>query len=531
MNGRAKSPTRRSRSRLLNRKSPKRGSPKRRSPKRRSPKRRSPKRGSPKRGSPKRRSPKRRSPKRRSPKRGSPKRGSPKRGSRKRGSLKHKYSSVRRKSHNMLRGGTEVDGRCDKCKQDLPHGEGINGSKPWVDKWIHKDRKVCGICDMCGEHLDEKDGVLGTHNREGWLIDKDRKVCGMCDVCGEHLDEKDGVLGKQYGEDCWMHANRTVCSDNVRKKRDAERKAEREKQVLEEQIIEEKNKTAAKTRYYDQTKNNGAIQLVRDEMAIEIKRLEELTLEERVAEEKGDFFRFPIAKDFVEAGIMHKEMINRENFKHREDKLRNGTISIMQSLQDPTDRSSIVYSVDSINKTDPKYKTENSIEIHCTSFRPVHNVNDPPQNYYGHVTLIIHQRKTEDGIGIYTKKYHYGVMPIGEKEVIPDFTRKFWINKTEIIKKPTETLRDLVQLTPENMRLEFLFPNISIGDLMIKYYNWCIRTCPTNQTPYKLGSVKSLTRWGHELEGWHDIDIPQDQFVDFMSRMKRIRNRNRKQVL
>jgi hypothetical protein len=350
---------------------------------------------------------------------------------------------------------------------------------------------------------------------------------GRCDKCKQELPHEEGVLGKQYNKDCWMHANKSVCVENQRKQREAEKKAANEKKREKEKKREEENKTAATTRYYDQTKHNGAIQLVRDEMAIEIKRLEELPLEERVAEEKGDFFPFPrpkavlhglpVAPDFVEANIIHKEMINRENFKKSEDRLRQRSISIMRSLHDPTDRSTIVYSVDSINKTDPKSKTENSIEIHCTSFRPVNNVNDPPQNYYGHVTLIIHQRKTEDGKGIHTIKYHYGVMPIDEKEPIPDFTRKFWINKTEIIKKPTETLLDLVQLTPKNRHLAFLFPNISAGDLMIKYYNWCIRTCPTNQTPYKLGSVKSLTRWGHEFVTPEDMNITYDQEVDHMT--------------
>jgi hypothetical protein len=159
-----------------------------------------------------------------------------------------------------------------------------------------------------------------------------------------------------------------------------------------------------------------------------------------------------------------------------------------------TDKVLIVYSVASINKTNPSWTKSNpySIEIHCTTFRPENNPNDPPQNFYGHVSLNIHRGIKEDTGRINSENYHYGIY--NKDGEIKSFTRQFWTNK-KLIPKPDKLIfiNDGI-----NSHLEFLFPIISAGDLMIEYYNWCIKTCPARIIPFSLGpdTFQTLTRWG-----------------------------------
>ena len=78
---------------------------------------------------------------------------------------------------------------------------------------------------------------------------------------------------------------------------------------------------------------------------------------------------------------------------------------------------------------------------------------------------------------------------------INNFTRQFWSND-ELITKPDE----LIFINDgKNSDLEFIFPKISAGDLMIQYYNWCIRTCPDRNIPFSIGpdTFRILTRWGY----------------------------------
>jgi hypothetical protein len=470
----------------------------------------------------------------------------------------------------MLRGGTEVDEHCDKCKNFLFHGEGMNGLEPWIGKWIHRDRKVCGICDVCEEPLLPGEGRYGFGDRETWWVHTNIRLCRQiaADKLAakkqrEQIEKEAQIIAAQkaklqaereervfkrvkemqqrgiktrqlgikspYRKEIAQKRSRMAKAreENAREENAREENAELAQRVLKRikearqrdirararediyRTINPFNKIQKRegkvsnyyerkrkiSRYYDESKNKLAKQEVLSEMQSETERFNALSVPEQLAETQGDFFPFPFPINDQQTDIIFREKINRANFKKREDNLRNKTIKNIQYLYPSTARMTIVYSVDSINKTDPKRSNPYSIEIHCTSFRPEHNVNDPPQNFYGHVTLIIYRSKTPDGTGIYHQTYHYGVMMIDEKEKIQDFTRKFWTKKTQVITKPTEFLLDV---NAENQHLAFLFPNISAGDLMIKYYNWCIRTCPTNQTPYNLGSVKSLTRWGHE---------------------------------
>ena len=417
MNVRAKSPTRRSRSRLLKRKSPKRKSPNRKSPKRKSPNRKSPTRRSPTRRSPKRKSPKRKSPKRRSPKRRSPKRGSPKRKSRSR--------------HNMLKGGTKEEKRCD----------------------------------LCHEYVAEKDGVEGTgKNRIGfWIHNKD---------------------------------NEAFCKETVHKKKMAHELKER---VNAEIIKRARAKAVAMENYKDKKKYQNAIEKVRREMEIENERVDALSDHDQEREESGDFFPIPHPETQEQAKIIFDERRNRYAYRKNQTEKTNREIKNLRDLMlydESTQKVLIVYSVASINKTNPRWTIPNpySIEIHCTTFRPENNTNEPPQNFYGHVSLNIHRGIDEDTNTINSENYHYGIYNKDGK--ITSFTRQFWSNK-KLITKPEK----LIFIDDgKNSHLAFLFPTISAGDLMIQYYNWCIRTCPESVIPFSLDrdTFKRLTRWGFE---------------------------------
>jgi hypothetical protein len=370
----------------------------------------------------------------------------------------------------MLRGGTEDEGVCDKCKQFLKHEEGMNGLEPWIGKWIHKDRKVCGICDVCGEHLKEEDGAVGTGtNRIGW----------------------------------WIHneMNKTLCSETLYNKqkaaknaaKSAAKKAEKEKKELEKKAAE---KPVAMKTYKDLIKYDQAIDIVKYEMEIENKRFNALSDFQQQNEQNGDFFTIPIPQTEEEEKIISQEKLNRSAYKDNQKKQTDKIIKDLQDLmtyEDSTDKVLIVYSVASINKTNPSWTKSNpySIEIHCTTFRPENNANDPPQNFYGHVTLNIHRGVKSTG-GIDTESYHYGIY--NKDGEIKSFTRKFWSNN-ELIEKPDKPIfiNDGI-----NSEFEFLFPKISAGNLMIKYYNWCIRTCPARVMPFSLrnDTFQRLTRWG-----------------------------------
>jgi hypothetical protein len=371
----------------------------------------------------------------------------------------------------MLRGGSEVDGHCDKCKRRLFHEQGIKDSKPWIGKWIHRDRKVCGICDVCGEPLKEEDGQVGKgENRVGW----------------------------------WIHneANRTLCSVTAYNKSQAEKKAENLKKVLKEKedALKEKaeNKAVAMKNYKDIKKYRNATDKVISEMEIEDQRFEALSDDDQEFEKNPDFFPIPDPITYEQEAIISDEIVNRREYQKNQKAYTDKVITDLRNLMtdyNSTDRVLIVYSVASINKTNPSWKIPNpySIEIHCTTFRPENNPNDPPQNFYGHVSLNIYRGIKAAG-GINSEHYHYGIFNKDSK--IDDFTRQFWSNDKLISKPKTRIFID----DGENSDLAFLFPTISAGDLMIQYYNWCIRTCPGNVMPLSLekDTFKRLTLWGFE---------------------------------
>ena len=386
----------------------------------------------------------------------SPKRKSPKRKSRsrlpKRKSPKRKSRSVRRKSHNMLKGGTKDDSTCDKCFQKLDDKDGIIKTK----KTGHKDKATKTWVD---ETIQE------------WIHNETHK-----DKCSAA-----------------QKAHYVVTKEEFLKKKELDEKAEKDakaaKEVMEQKIA---NEVFLKN-YQDKQREKFAKQLVSDEMEDERLRFDALTEEQQKDEEDGDFFKFPKKPSQEENEIMKKEKIYRGKYKFKQQVNKGGMFKVVQDVYSPADRIVIVYSVNSINKINSNWQIPNtySIEIHCTTFRPPNNPNDPSQNFYGHVTLNIHRGISQTG-GINSEKYHYGVHPEKSGKVL-DFIRKFWNDKYDIIQKPTVSLLDI---NDENQHLAFLFPQKTAGDLMIEYYNWCIRNCPRRKEAEKGNSYKVLTRWG-----------------------------------
>jgi hypothetical protein len=267
--------------------------------------------------------------------------------------------------------------------------------------------------------------------------------------------------------------------------------------VKAEFIERERAKNVAMENYKDRKKYRNAKDKVRREMEIEDQRFEALSDDDKEREENGDFFPIPYPITDEQEEIINNERLNRYAYRKKQTEQTNREIKNLRDLMlydDSTQRVLIVYSVASINKTNPRWTIPNpySIEIHCTTFRPENNTNDPPQNFYGHVSLNIHRGIDEDTKKINSEHYHYGIYNKDGK--INSFTRRFWSNK-KLITKPNE----LIFIDDgKNSHLAFLFPTISAGDLMIQYYNWCIKTCPESVVPFSLDrdTFKRLTRWG-----------------------------------
>ena len=323
-----------------------------------------------------------------------------------------------------------------------------------------------------------------------------------CDVCHGYLAEKDGAEGVGHNrKGFWIHntENQKFCRETAHENKMKQKLAEEAKIKLEKQAAD---KADAVKNYKDTTKYKIAKENVRREIETENKRFDKLSDDEQKYEEDGEFFPIPEHQNEQQKHIIFEEIRNRYAYK---DKQKSQTDKVIKNLQDlalyeneqSTNRVLIVYSVASINKINPHWNNPNpySIEIHCTTFRPENNTNEPPQNFYGHVSLNIHRGIKEDTGGIHTENYHYGIYNKGGK--IKNFTRQFWSND-ELIPKPDE----LIFINDgKNSDLEFLFPKISAGDLMIQYYNWCIRTCPEKRIPFSIGpdTFRILTRWGGDV--------------------------------
>jgi len=457
MNLSVKSPKRRSpkrrspKSRSPKRRSPKRRSPKRRSPKRRSPKRRSPKRRSPKRRSPKRMSPKRMSPKRRSPKRKSPKSRSPTRRSPKRKYMyrlkKRKSTSVHRKSHNMLRGGgPKVDitqeGSCSKCKEPLGANEGK----------IVNSARVCDVDEAC-----------------------------------------DLNKAKKRREEIAKFNYQTEAANVLR----LERRLNREKNREEQEVV---NFAQIDDIVANRELAEKQLAYILDTVPITRQQSAEYIDDD----DDNFFFTIPEATNDIENLYIQLEKLRRRNFKKAELERSKAHIKTIRDLYLPEQKILVVYSSDSINRINPQHErtNEDSIEIHCTTFRPYETQNyNTHRLFYGHVTIVIrykdiqinpHQVKHDK------KTIHYGIHVPDDSE-ITNWERRFWNENNQIITK--DQVDDVVLFRPnaDNAHIAFLFPTEKLSTILINYYNICVNNVPRKNTACLQGTYCELTEWGYAI--------------------------------
>jgi hypothetical protein len=356
----------------------------------------------------------------------------------------------------MLKGGTKQSGTCDKCFEKITKEE----------DGVEQQRQV--------GHRDKTTDEWVFKLENQWIHNETHKDQCLKDQKAYHDRTKESFL------------------KSVEEKKLEEKAAKAEQKAIQEKAA---NEVFLKN-YTDMKKELIAKQLVSAEMERERLRFEALTEEQKEDEKNGDFFKFPDSgtTTMKQNIIIAKEKDYRRKYNKMQKKIKGARIKLVQETYPPSNRIVIVYSVNSINKINSDWEIPNeySIEIHCTTFRPPNNPNDPSQNFYGHVTLNIYRDKDSQTGVINSEKYHYGVYP--EKSgIIPDFIRKFWDDKDNIIQKPTVSLLDI---NIENQHLAFLFPQKKAGDLMIEYYNWCIRNCPEKTETGMINTYKVLTRWG-----------------------------------
>ena len=458
MNYLLKSPKRKSRSILRKRKSPKRKSRsilhKRKSPKRKSilHKRKSPKRKSPKRKSILR---KRKSPKRKSILR--------KRKSRSR-VPKRKSRSVRRKSH-MLKGGSKENGVCEKCFKQLHDDDGVE----YNGKWIHKKEHAVQ-CNIDQEAYHEQRILKKEAEKEAAKKAKTDK-------------KKAAHEAKQQAQ---AYTNTPEGAAEIRQKELEKRKVDlaSEHETMLELMKDNPDQWLKKKNIKIEKRMRKQIEMEREHI-----RFEGLTAEQKHAELAADFFKVPDGKNEFEKIIIEAEKIRRNNYKKFEVSQTTKMMTLIYQIYTSQRKTLISYSKDSINRINPSKPNEFSIEIHCTTFRPGHNPNYPSEHFYGHVTLLIYREDVHN-----PEKYHYGVYVNDKTDIVDDFTRRFWTDENPVIPPPMVPLN-----TNTNTEIKILFPNKNAADLMVEYYNWCIKTCPKKKPDKALpwrGTYKTLTLWG-----------------------------------
>lgn len=212
------------------------------------------------------------------------------------------------------------------------------------------------------------------------------------------------------------------------------------------------------------------------------------------------FFTIPVAKNWREYINIQVEKARRRAFKDAEFKKSKGNIKTIRDLYLPDQKIVVVYSSDSINRINPEHThpNEDSIEIHCTTFRPFETENpNPHRNFYGHVTIVIRrndQKANKSQVKHDKQTIHYGIHVPTNSPII-NWDRQFWDDKNEIL---TEEEVDKVVLFNPNHRnadIAFLFPQEKLSSILIKYYDRCVKNVPRKKTACLEGTYCELTKW------------------------------------
>ena len=205
--------------------------------------------------------------------------------------------------------------------------------------------------------------------------------------------------------------------------------------------------------------------------------------------DEANFFNFSRKADLTDSQRkqIRKDLVCRKSFKDffNNDHTKKRHTSIYKTYN-IWSRHIISYSADSINRKiiDHHDPTKNSIEIHCTTFRP-ENAPDS-KAWWGHATLKIYRDDVFN-----PEIYHYGVRINQSNKIVPG--RVFW--QESPLSRILTLGTDKISLTDVN-ELKFLFPEHNDALLLLQqYYDWCIINCLTKSPERGGDTYKDLTEW------------------------------------
>ena len=166
---------------------------------------------------------------------------------------------------------------------------------------------------------------------------------------------------------------------------------------------------------------------------------------------------------------------DQQLYKKTEKIYQNGRLNMYKtsSTYDHDDMGdmTIVYSSDSVNKTDPlsTVRSPDAIEVHCTIIRIPKDFREPDgKQFYGHITLVINRDLSD-----IQETYHYGMHKPRSQ------TPSFWCDGITGKRGYLRDLKDGTLLLTYKTELEYMFPaHNNARRLMLDYYNWCIESCP-----------------------------------------------------
>ena len=166
---------------------------------------------------------------------------------------------------------------------------------------------------------------------------------------------------------------------------------------------------------------------------------------------------------------------HQQQYKETEKIYQNNRLNMYKtsSTYDHDDMGdmTIVYSSDSVNKTDPLSTVRNpdTIEVHCTIIRIPKDFRKPGgKQFYGHITLVINRDLSD-----IQETYHYGMHKPRSQ------TPSFWCDGITGKRGYLRELKDGTLLLTYKTELESMFPaHNNARTLMFDYYNWCIESCP-----------------------------------------------------
>ena len=172
--------------------------------------------------------------------------------------------------------------------------------------------------------------------------------------------------------------------------------------------------------------------------------------------------------------LRDKQQQYKETEKTRQEQTLNEYKKMATYDVDDIGDMTIVYSSDSVNKTNPlsTFRNPDTIEVHCTIIRiPKDKRKHGGKQFYGHITLVINRDLSD-----IQETYHYGMhYPNSEAP-------SFWCDKITGMAGYLKDLKAGTLLLTYKKHLEYMFPDHNNArTLMLQYYKWCIESCPDSK--------------------------------------------------